>query len=84
MKHIRSLRFFPLKQCALLKRRFKSAEEDHCVKIARTRSYSGPHFPVFELNTEKYGLSLHIQSKLRENTDQKYGHFLTQSIESIL
>ena len=33
----------------------------HCVKSVRIRSYSGPHFPVFGLNTEKYSLSFHIQ-----------------------
>ena len=28
----------------------------HRVKSVRIRSYSGPHFPAFELNTEKCGL----------------------------
>ena len=37
-----------------------------CVKNARIRSYSGPHFPVFGLNTEKYSVSLHIQSESRK------------------
>ena len=35
----------------------------HCVKSVRIRSYSGPHFPAFGLNTERYGVSLHSQSK---------------------
>ena len=35
----------------------------HCVKNVRIRSYSGPYFPVFGLNTERYGVSLRIQSK---------------------
>ena len=35
----------------------------HCVKSVRIRSYSGPHFPVFGLNTKRYSVSLHIQSK---------------------
>ena len=26
----------------------------HCVKSVRIRSFSGPYFPAFELNTEKY------------------------------
>ena len=34
-----------------------------CVKGVRIRSYSGPHFLAFGLNTERYGVSLHIQSK---------------------
>ena len=35
----------------------------HCVKSVRIRSYSGPHFPAFGLNTEKYYVSFRIQSK---------------------
>ena len=33
------------------------------MKSVRIRSYSGPHFPAFELNTERYGVSLRIQSE---------------------
>ena len=33
------------------------------MKSVRIQSYSGPHFPVFGLNTERYSLSLRIQSK---------------------
>ena len=35
----------------------------HCVKSVRIRSYSVPHFSVFGLNTESYGVSLRIHSK---------------------
>ena len=35
----------------------------HCVKSVRIRSYSGPHFPAFGLNSERYGVSLRIQSE---------------------
>ena len=35
----------------------------HCVKSVRIQCYSGPHFPAFGLNTERYGASLRIQSK---------------------
>ena len=35
----------------------------HCVKCVRIRSYSGPYFPAFRLNTERYGVSLLIQSE---------------------
>ena len=35
----------------------------HCVKSVHNRSYSGPHFPALGLNTERYSLSLHIQSE---------------------
>ena len=35
----------------------------HWVKSVRIRSYSGPHFPEFGLNTERYSVSLRIQSE---------------------
>ena len=35
----------------------------HCVQSIRIRSYSGPHFPAFELNTDSYSVSLCIQSE---------------------
>ena len=35
----------------------------HCVKIVHIRSYSGAYSPAFGLNTERYGVSLRIQSK---------------------
>ena len=33
------------------------------MKSVHIRSYSGPHFPAFRLNTERYGVSLHIHSE---------------------
>ena len=47
---------------------FRKRDDDiqcykHCVKSVRIRSYSGPHFPVFGLYTERYSISLRIQSK---------------------
>ena len=39
------------------------AERNHCVKSVRIRSYSGRYFPAFGLNTERYGVSLCIQSE---------------------
>ena len=38
-------------------------EHHHCVKSVRIRSYSDPYFPAFRLNTERYRLSLRIQSE---------------------
>ena len=38
-------------------------EDHHYVKSVRIWSYSGPHFPAFGLNTERYEVSLPIQSK---------------------
>ena len=43
-----------------------SAENEakrHCVKSVHIRSYSGPNFPAFGLNTKRYYVSLRIQSK---------------------
>ena len=37
----------------------------HCVKSLHIRNYSGPHFPAFELNAGRYGVSLRIQSECR-------------------
>ena len=34
---------------------------NHCIKSVHIRSFSGPHFPAFELNTEIYGVSLSIR-----------------------
>ena len=32
----------------------------HCVKSVRIRSFSGPYFPAFRLNTESYRVALQI------------------------
>ena len=37
--------------------------ESSDVKSVRIRSFCGPHFPAFGLNTERYRVSLRIQSK---------------------
>ena len=53
-------------------------EHLHCVKIVRIRRFSGPYFPTLGLNTERYGVSLRIPVRMRENNDQKnseYGYF---------
>ena len=38
----------------------------HCVKSVRSWSYSGPYFSEFGLNTERYGVSLRIQSEFEK------------------
>ena len=38
----------------------------HCVKSVHIRSYSGPYLPTFELNSERYRVSLCIQSECRK------------------
>ena len=35
----------------------------HCVESVRIRSFSGPYFLVFRLNTERYSVSFRIQSE---------------------
>ena len=35
----------------------------HCGKSVRVQSYFGPYFPALELNTERYRVSLRIQSE---------------------
>ena len=50
----------------------------HCVKSVLIQSYSGPHFPAFGLNTERYSVSLRIQSECGEIRTRKNpvsGHF---------
>ena len=34
----------------------------HCVKSVHIRSYSGPYFPTFGLNKERYRVSIRIES----------------------
>ena len=63
-------------------RKISSDEKDyrkHCVKSVRIRSYSSPYFSAFELNTERYSVSLRIQSecgkirtRITPNTDTFY------------
>ena len=33
----------------------RNMKNKHCVKSARIWNFSGPYFPVFGLNTERYG-----------------------------
>ena len=58
----------------------------HCVESVRIRSYSGPYFPAFGLNTERYSVSLRIQSecekmrtRITPNTDTFYAAIVTQN-----
>ena len=37
----------------------------HCMKSFRIRSFPGPYFPTFGLNTDKYGVSLHEYGQIR-------------------
>ena len=66
-------------------------QDIHCVKSVRIRSYSGLHFPIFRLNTERYSVSLHIQSKcgktrtrITSNTDPFNGMIAVRKQVSII
>ena len=41
------------------------------IKSVRIRSFSGPYFPAFGLNTKIYRLNLRIQSKCTKNRGRK-------------
>ena len=65
--------------------RQKHSEKLHCLKSVRIRSFSGPYFPAFGLNTERYSVSL-PSVPMQENTDQKnseHEHFLRSAISFI-
>ena len=54
----------------------KKIKGRHCIKSVRIWNYSGPHFPAFGLNTERYSVSLRIQlecekmrTRITPNTD---------------
>ena len=47
---------------------------NHCEKSVRIQSYSRPYFPVFGLNTERYGIFIQsecgkMRSRITPNTD---------------
>ena len=60
----------------------------HCVKSVRIRSYSGPYFPAFGLNTEDT-VSLRIQSecgkirtRITPNTDTFHVGYVRSYLQS--
>ena len=55
----------------------------HCVKSVCIRRYSGPYFPAFELNMERYSVSFRFQpecgkirTRITPNTDAFYSVFV--------
>ena len=56
-------RFKNLAAFAELFNKAKYSRGVHCVKGVRIRSFSSPYFPAFGLNTDRYGVSLRIQSE---------------------
>ena len=43
-------------------------------KVSKYGVFSGPYFPAFELNTERYKISPRIQSKCGKIQTRKFGH----------
>ena len=43
---------------------FANIKIKHCVKSVRIRSYSGPYFPAFGLNTERYSVLSALERKI--------------------
>ena len=57
----------------------------HCVKSVLIRSLPGPYFPEFGLNTERYSVSLRIQSECgkigtrkTQNTDTSHAVYASE------
>ena len=53
--------------------------EKHCMKRVRIRNFSGPHFPAFGLNMDRYGVCLRIQSERGKICTRKTPNNLTAS-----
>ena len=56
----------------------------HCVKCVLIRSYTGPYFLAFGLNTDRYSVSLRIQSKcgkMRTRANSVFEHFSRSGVE---
>ena len=53
-------------------------KQHHCVKSVNIRSYSGPYFPAFGLNTERYGILVLLSpdARSKDQNNSEYGHFL--------
>ena len=52
-------------------------------KVSKYEVFSGPYFPAFELNMERYEISLRIQSecgKIRTRKNSVFGHFSRSEI----
>ena len=58
-------------------------EETHCVKSVRIWTFSGPYFPAFGLNTERYEVSFRIQSKCGKMRAKKTPNMDTFHVETL-
>ena len=58
---------------------------EHYVKSVRIRSFSGPYFPAFGLNTDFYSVNLRIKSECEKMRSRKSPNTDTfQSVEALL
>ena len=48
---------------------YRDVEQSHTVWKVSEKCYSGPYFPAFGLNTERYSVFLRIQFENAENTN---------------
>ena len=49
---------------------YQLLQDLHCIKIARIRSFSGPYFPGFRMNTQIYFANLQIRKNSRKNANK--------------
>ena len=70
-----------------LKKSTSKMNKMHCMKSVRVWSYSGPHFPEFGVNTERYSVSFRFQLECRKiwariipNMDTFYAVIVISSI----
>ena len=62
------------------------ANNDTAWKVSKCGVFCGPYFPEFGLNTERYSVSLHIQSKcgkIRTRKNSVFGHF-SRSVKTMI
>ena len=52
----------------------------HCVKTVRIWSYSGPHFPAFGLDTERFVSVFSPNAEKEDQNNPEYGHFSGSNI----
>ena len=74
------------KRCNNLTSEQLAHTRSHFLKSILIRNCSGPYFPTFGVNTERYFVS-QCSVQMRENTDQKnseYGHFFCSELTNPL
>ena len=57
---------------SLKKNKLSKFSLSHCVKSVRIQSFSGPFFPAFGLNKERYGVSLRVQFECGKKGSEKF------------